>query len=294
MKIDFFVVAAARSGTTALYVWLKDHPQVCLSAKKEFDPFDANGNLMAGALAEQFSNCKNPSALRGVMPVMYNARAGSSALVKKHFPKAKIIMCLRNPIERAYSQYKHNVARGVIEGLTFGEAIKSNAVHLEYGMYADAVERYRRDFGKESVRIFLFDETINNGANVLTEVQKFLGIEQIPSDNTNYFFSVSREGRKAYHSLALLRLHQFLIKLSAGTKKVFEPWVGTLARSFGLHYILTGIAHLNHNARVDMGAEQTMEEIQPISSQDRTTLRAYYAADISRLSNLLEKDIAWS
>lgn len=291
--IDFFVVAAARGGTTWLYFCLKDHPQICLSKKKEFVPFDRDGHISEEAIQAQFENCNKPNALRGVMPVSISPRQDGSLLVKKHFPGSKIIMFLRNPIERAYSQYKHHVAKGRLEGLTFSEVIRGAADVTRYGFYAHAVETYRRDMGADNVLIVLHEDIMRDHAGTLATVQEFLGVEQRESEYTNYFISVSREGRKAYNSYFLVKLHGFLMQISAKIKRAGGPSADHVLKRLRLGRVLEYISRINHKGSVDQGIEEDMEK-STILPEDRAFLKDFYAEDIAKLSTLLGKDLNWS
>jgi len=292
-KLDFLVVAAARGGTTWLYFCLKDHSQVCLSSKKEFVPFEANGDVREIALDAQFADCDKPNALRGIMPVGISTRKDVSALVKKNFPNAKIIMCLRNPIERAYSQYKHYLAKGRLKGLTFSEVIRGAADVTSYGFYADVVESYRRDMGADKVLIILHDDMMRDHAGALIKVQEFLGIELRESEYVDKFISVSRGGRKSYHSEFLLNLYNDLKWLSAKAKRVGGPWVGRVFKRMKLGRLLEYLYHLNFNKGVDQGVEDNIEKV-TILPEDRTFLKKYYADDMAKLSILLGRDLDWS
>ena len=293
IKLDFFVVAAARGGTSWLHACLADHPQICLAAKKEFSPFDDAGRFLVEETAAQFTECHNPAALRGTMPVYYSARPETSTWIKREFPDSKIIMFLRNPIERAYSQYRHNVTRGVLADVSFSEAIREHKVPLEYGFYADAVEAYWKDFGRGGVFVVLHNEMMRDHAGTLAAVQRFLGIDVRESPYTETFISVSRMGRKNYNSELLFRVHRAVLALGRAGKRAGGAPVAWLVRHLHLAAIPLAMGRMNYNEQVDRGPEDSMEAI-TMASVDRAFLQDYYANDIAKLSRLLGRELAWS
>jgi hypothetical protein len=288
LRIDFLVVGAARSGTTWLYQCLSDHPQICLTKKKEFDPLTVDGKLAPG-LAEQF-DC-NEGALRGAMPVYYSARPETSTLVRRRFPEAKILFCLRNPIERAYSQYRHNIARGALVGATFGEAIRQNSFPLNYGLYADAVESYRRDFGG-NVLVLLAEDMRNDQRGSLHRVEQFLGIKKLDSKYLGTFVSAARIGRKSYRSEWLFKFRTRLLRAGATFKHIGGKPANWILKTLKVGALTNMMANLNYSKEIDMGAEKDTEEI-VMQSEDREFLQRYYAQDIKRLSLLLNRELNW-
>lgn len=290
--IDFLVVGTPRAATTWLYVCLQDHPQICLTEKKSYNPFDDTGNINEQDILEKFKHCNKPQALHGVMAYLLFREKESSLWVKKQFSQAKIIMILRNPIERAFSQYKHNAARGVLEQVSFSEAIRRPAITMEHGLYADAVASYWEQLGKQNVCILVHDDIIRDPAESLKRVQEFLGINPRISEHAHEFISVSRESRKSYHSVFLLHIHRSLRMMSVVLKKKF-PWFKKITASLRLGKVLNLIAFANYNKQVDMGAEKSMEKVH-IDPIDREYLREYYQTDINKLSKLLDRDLRWS
>ena len=293
-QLDFLVVASARGGTSWLYKCLFDHPQICLTQKKEYVPFDQNGVLSVDGLKSQFADCHKPGALLGGMPLAFSIQKNSSRFVKKYWPQAKIIMILRNPIERAYSHYKNDIFRGQsAENISFGEAIRSDAYFLKYGFYADVVSTYREDMGDKNVLILLHDDVMKDHAGTVATVQKFLGIRQLSSEYVDSFVSVSRRTGKVYRSESLLNMHRTLIVLSAKVKKVGGEGVGKIFKFLGFGKILSSMYSYNFREHIAMGKEKDKEDVL-IDSKDRDFLKSYYAEDIKGLSVLLRRDINWN
>jgi len=198
---NFFIVGASKSGTTTLYLYLKKTPGVYMSPIKEpvffapsaypFERFTAIKNKKE--YLSLFKNAKSQKAI-GEASSGYLTDPDSPKLIHDQIPNAKIIMMLRNPVERAFSYYLHNI-RNRSETKNFREAIeceiqnlKDNTVHRFYlggSMYYEAVKRYIEKFGRNQVKVLIFEEFITKELEYVKDVLNFLGIESEPPKSIN-------------------------------------------------------------------------------------------------------------
>lgn len=291
--IDFLVVGAPRSGTTWLYKCLKEHPDVCLTKTKSYNPFSKDGKVNYGEIEECFSHCQNRNKIRGIMAYWLNSVPESSKWVKKYFPGAMIIMILRNPIERAYSQYLDNISRGALETMSFRDAIRKPAIPMEYGLYANAVETYWRDMGKNKVLVMLHEEIVKNNYDALKEIQRFLGVREHKSKYIDKFVSVSFVGKRVYKSKSVLLLTKKILSINNKSKKLFGENLTKILRMFGGRKLLNLITKLNYDIVAGRKIEEYLED-KIILPEDRAYLQEYYAEDIAKLSKLLGRELSWS
>ena len=138
---NFIVLGAAKAGTTALYHYLGQHPEVCMSRTKETnflalkdDPLDFRGPgdrdyitrfsvTTLDGYRDQFRGCGAKPAIGEASPLyLYSPKA--PGLIGEVVPDAKLIVILRNPIDRAYSAFLHLVRDGRETVLDFGEALR--------------------------------------------------------------------------------------------------------------------------------------------------------------------------
>jgi hypothetical protein len=220
---NFFLVGAAKAGTTSLYNYLAQHPQIFMSPVKEpnFLADEVRKENFAPEKQEQLERWEKAfqEYLLGPMserfpsgPVsdwqdylsLFRSSAGRPAVgeaspcylwsktaprnIAARFPDAKIVMVLRNPVERAFAQHLHT--------LSFSDAAISFREHidaalrstdprigelypfLEFGLYGDQVERYRGLFPCERLRIFLYEEYQSDPLNLVRNVFEFLGVDE--------------------------------------------------------------------------------------------------------------------
>lgn len=191
---DFFIVGAQRSGTTWLYEALRAHPQVYMSAHKETHYFSQDRvrldadlvvrsesdylALFAGASTAQLCGEASPSYL-------WHPEAAERIFLRQ--PRAKIIALLRNPIDRAFSQYRMDLADGLAP-LTFYDAVQrayqrspkvygTGELYVELGLYAEQVTRYVERFSRERVLFIRFADLAADARGVLERVAAFLEID---------------------------------------------------------------------------------------------------------------------
>lgn len=228
---NFIVVGANKGGTTSIYHYLKQHPQVYLSPIKE--PHYFSTDIDVNQFKKEFAHNKLQDIekyVNGEMEQEYHAafvrdfnqyqklfrKAGgfkaigelsTSYLYSKNaaqeihavVPDCKIIICLRNPIERAYSHYRMNLWTGNSNQFDFYKALVEDYQHIpkvwgnahlytEIGMYYEQVKRYIDTFGRDHVLIIFSEDLKKRTAEIIREVYAFIGVDDqfIPDTSTQY------------------------------------------------------------------------------------------------------------
>jgi hypothetical protein len=218
---NFFIVGAPKAGTTSLYHHLRGHPDVYMSPMKETSYFadeirfeklvpelQAVGRRSSRELRSYLDSPTLDDRFGGIITEwsdylrLFEQVANEAAIgeatpgylwsptavrkIAKTFPNAKIIMILRNPIERAFSQFLQMSNTGSY-ALSFDEHIEAclrnrrtdqlSMVYpfLEYGLYGEQVQRYRDAFPPSQIGIWLYEETLVPG--FLRAVYEFLGVD---------------------------------------------------------------------------------------------------------------------
>lgn len=192
---NFFIIGAAKAGTTSLYEYLRQHPDIYLSYAKE-PQFFSNDDLYAKGQEFYLNTFFDRSAgysIRGEATPHYLYYEKVARRIKAGLPEGdqKFLVILRNPIERAYSLYWNMVYEGH-ETLTFPEAIRCESmregkaelerdgrVRFQYadsGMYAKQLRRYFKYFDRSNFHIIFQEDLKRDAQEVLDSVCKFLGI----------------------------------------------------------------------------------------------------------------------
>lgn len=204
MLPNFIIAGASRSGTTSLYNYLYKHPDIYLSRLKEplfFEyvnkvpsyegpyarkPDDYGIILTIEDYEDLFAGVTNESAIgEGSTGYLYSDEAVSN--IKMMIPHCKIILILRDPLERTFSHYRQLVMLGY-EELSFDDALAMQKErkgknwsdvyqYVDNSFYYDRVKRYLDTFGKKQVRIYLFDDLINDPLTVVKDIFLFIGVD---------------------------------------------------------------------------------------------------------------------
>lgn len=203
---NFIIVGAPKCGTTSLYHYLNQHPQIFMSPNKEpgFFAYEGKkpihsgpGDRYAWTAKKSIVNLKSYQALfedsgssiaRGEATTMYLYLKEAPVRIHKYLPNAKIIMVLRDPIERAFSHYLQ-VRRDNREWIRdFSEALKLEDKRIEknfapawhyrhVSLYSTQVQRYLKYFSNEQIRIYLYDDFIETPQKVIQDIFDFLGVD---------------------------------------------------------------------------------------------------------------------
>ena len=190
---NFMVVGAAKSGTTSLCNYLAQHPQVFVTNPKEPHFFVKEKPIGKTVRTweeylELYDGAEKFQA-RGEGSVGYlYCWEEASARIKEFLPSCKIIIILRNPIERAYSMYWHNVRDGR-ENLSFEEALQAEEMRVRHcwemsyhytrlGFTAKAVEHYFGVFGRDNVHVVVYESFLKNMKQEMMQTFKFLGVDE--------------------------------------------------------------------------------------------------------------------
>ena len=231
VKIDFFVIGAARCGTTSLYHYLKQHPQVFLPNIKELNHFSQVESLDKEdyelpkdetlhhtkivkdfeAYSGLFQNAEK-NQLKGDISPSYLWKKETARRIYDHNPEAKIIVSLRNPIHRAFSHYLMNVAVGYESLEGFEAALKADKndiwgggnLYLEWSSYFEGLKEFIDYFGRDNVLILLFEDWIKDKPAMLKKLFSFLEINTEVSIDLEEQFN-QKKGYKHLKTLNFFR-----------------------------------------------------------------------------------------
>jgi hypothetical protein len=205
---NFLVIGAARSGTTSLYQYLKQHPQIYMCPIKETnffahesgeaEPSDVGSGVERGPqipakitsiedYAALFQAVSNEKAIGEVSPG-YLPSPIAPRRIRQHIPDAKLIAILRDPVERAYSAYLWRVTNGrapreefaSIPRLLRGERdwwSKRRHKFVRVGFYYIHLKRYLEHFARGQIRCFLYEDLKADALGMLQDIFGFLKVD---------------------------------------------------------------------------------------------------------------------
>lgn len=183
----FFVIGAARSGTTSLHYYLSLHPEIQMSAMKEPHFFAGPpGDLPFGAPhvsdLEEYRRLFDPScAVRGEASPSYSAyprRTGVPERIRRLVPEAKLVYLVRDPIARVVSHYLHGVAmEGEKRPLSEAVAdLSPRNLYLCASLYGTQFEQYLTSFPRDCLLVIEHDDLLHDRTATLRNIFTFLGV----------------------------------------------------------------------------------------------------------------------
>ncbi|HEX3912613.1 MAG TPA: sulfotransferase [Steroidobacteraceae bacterium] len=309
---NFFIVGAPKSGTTALYHYLGQHAQIYMSPLKEPNFFaselqlnsfceadrprirremqalqvylksDLREKRFGGLITnwhdylELFRNVSGEIAIGEATPC-YLWSMTAPRNIAERIPHAKIIISLRNPADRAFSQYLHMLTIGSVRK-PFSDLVTAalrNEHHffgptwpfLEFGRYYQQVKRYMDEFPRAQIHVSLYEDLESAPAKLLRDLFSFLGADQ----DTEIDFSVRHlEPRVPKFTSAV----HFLKKL-------------------GIWSSLSALAPATLRARLGPHLFQSRDSL-AIEPAERNRLVEHYRDDVMKLQSLIDRDLsAW-
>jgi len=218
-KVDFVICGTQKGGTTALHAYLEEHPDICMADKKEIHFFDneehfSNGKPDYSKYHVWFSPKKSHNLLGEATPI-YMYWNESPRRIWEYNPNMKLIVVLRNPIERAHSHWNMERSKNA-EHLSFLEAIKTEQErcrvalpqqhrvysYIDRGFYMEQLRRVWSYFTKNRVLVMKIEDLKGAPEQTLNRVSEFLEVRRftnVVSKNVHsrpYVTSMSEKERE--------------------------------------------------------------------------------------------------
>jgi len=287
---DFYIVGAPKCGTTALYDYLRQHPQVFMPFHKEPLFFGADlhrryGRLTFEEYAALFRDAR-PEQRVGEASAWYLYSCLAASEIKAATPHARIIIMLRNPIDVMYAQHSQLLFNQQEEITDFADALAAeedrfagrrlppgplrpeNLYYRRMAHFCEQVDRYVSTFGRESVHIILYDDLGADASSVYRHTLEFLGVDP----NFAPSFSPSNENRRVRN--------RWLQRL------VYDPPLlgGLIPRLRRYRW-----AHALRSRVLRANSEKSARR--PMDPALRTSLELEFEPEIARLSATIGRDL---
>jgi hypothetical protein len=174
---DFIGIGAQRAGTSWLYNCLKEHPEIFMP-RKEVHYFDKLHKTHDIDWYLNIFKCPDDKQISGEITPDYMYHQDTIKEIHSNFPDTKLIIILRNPIERSHSAFSLFKSHGRFKNMTFEEALKAEPFLLEQSLYYKQLENVYRYFKREQVLIKLYEDISNKPLEFYQSVCEFLQIDR--------------------------------------------------------------------------------------------------------------------
>lgn len=286
---NFIVMGAQKSGTTALYYALKQHPEIFLSDNKEPEYFLAyhqesplNAHPLKARITEwqqylklfAFSDGKRAVGEASVMYLSGYFPEKTAIRIRQRLPHVRLIAILRHPAERAYSAYTYFRSRGVEQLPTFEAALAAedqrisgdtlpDLCYRRNGLYGYNLSQFYQHISPDQILVCLYEDWLGNPQLVLQKIFRFLGLDE----------SIAVFPKK--HAVTSYRRSGVLSRWSTHLR-MLDEYIGSSMRARLQHRI----TQLNRVAPP------------PLDPATRDTLVEFYREDILTLQRLIKRDLS--
>ncbi|TCJ15462.1 sulfotransferase [Rubrobacter taiwanensis] len=298
---NFLVIGAAKCGTTSLYHYLNQHPEIYMSPRKHtrFFAFEVEepgfrgpgprkpavpyAITDTGAYHALFGGATNETAV-GEASHSYLYQARAARRIKEYAPDMKLIAILRNPADRAYSHYRQMIRDGREPIPDFSRALEAEGErirenwwpdfhYVQIGLYHAQLKRYFDLFERDQIRVYLYEELNSDPSGVLQDTFRFLGVDDtfVPEATVRYNASGVPKSRSLHLLLQELRRLRPVVE-----RHLSRTWYQQLLR-------LGSALHNRNLTRPGLAPEMR-----------RRVIDVYFREDILNLQELLRRDLsAW-
>lgn len=212
---DFLVIGGARCGTTSLFMYLADHPSFRSPEVKEIGFFDREWARGLGWYRSHFPLATRPRGITGEATPEYLFHPRASERAASVVPGAKLVVLLRDPVDRAYSHYQLKVASG-FETLSFEEALEAeeeriaegvaamhagerptddaaNFSYLARGRYAEQLARWLEHYPRERLLVLSSEAFRRDRPGGFRRITDYLGLPPCTHEEFRSYHGVPRK-----------------------------------------------------------------------------------------------------
>jgi hypothetical protein len=179
---NFLIIGAMKAGTTSLYHYLKQHPQVFMSEPKELHFFVEELNWHQGWrwYQDHFAGAAGAVAIgeASASYAKYPIHADVPERISHFLPEVRLIYVVRQPIERIRSEYVHQVLMGR-ERDPIDRAVINNPQYVNHSRYSFQIEQYLRHFTSDQLLVITSEQLRSQRKETVQLVSAFIGVEEI-------------------------------------------------------------------------------------------------------------------
>lgn len=296
---NFVIVGAGKSGTTALYEYLAEHPDVFMSPVKETNFFALEGTEMVEPKDDPnqefhypwsvtnwddyqrlFDGVTNEKAIGEVSP-MYLYSPDAAKQLKQRLPNVKIIAILRDPVDRLYSRYMHLARENREPSRRFEDALEQGNIWwkrndlVQEGFYHTHLLKYYEQFPETQIKVFLYEDLKKDPLRVIQSIYDFIGVDGWYEPDFSVEYNVSGK----IQNKAVDRLIGQNSKIKSLIAKVSPTLLNTITRNMALKKWVNKLRKKNLH-KAPLSTSTRMEMINKI-----------YRNEVQQLQQLINRDL---
>jgi hypothetical protein len=281
MKPSFIGLGAQKCATAWLYNMLKDHPDIEMvtseNGKKDLSFFNHFYDRGFEWYEKHFVNCNTNTFGEFSTSYLYNTDVPER--IYHYSAEVKLIVSLRNPVERAFSNHKHEINLGHISGknLIFENALQNNPMYLYQSLYYTHLSRWMQYFDKAQIFIILVNDLKEKPEKTIHDLYSFLGVD--PEHKPSMLYQRIHETRVPQNMV----LESSIKKASAFLKKIGGATLINYLKSKSVNRVI-----------YKMNTQNEDRAFPPMEEKTKLSLLEYFAEENLKLSKLIDRDLsAW-
>ncbi|NEQ86410.1 MAG: sulfotransferase domain-containing protein, partial [Moorea sp. SIO2I5] len=198
----------------------------------------------------------------------------------RYLPDVKLIAILRNPIDRAYSDYLMHVREatdvaGKVQPLSEQLKFRSKgSFTLKKGLYSSQLSHFFETFNRDKIKVYLYDDLCKNPVALIQDMYRFIGVDETFIPDISKKAQVAQVPKVKLVNDLLRKQNPFRTMVASGLKFILPPEVRQTVRS----------ALINMNS--------TDKRQAALSKQERQQLLEFYRDDILKLQDLIQRDLS--
>ena len=274
-KVDIIGIGAQKSATTWLYTCLSAHPQIRCSSKEEMNYFDDSLSYSKG-IEWYHKHFEFGLWKTAEYSPTYFYDQDVPERIYKYNPHAKLILSLRNPIDRAFSHYRHCLFSGYIpRGSGFWDTLENNPAMTEQGRYATNLKRFLGYFDIRQIQIILYDDIKTAPQMVVEQLFKFLEIDDSIKP------AVTHKRVEVHQFVTSPLLHNLVSSAYISMKKVFGNTFAKILKGSNAAALYKKKCIVEFSKTIPL-----------LSDNDRKRLLEIFMKDMQELSDIIGRDLS--
>ena len=280
---NFLLIGAQRCATSWMYFCLKEHPDIFLPFIKEIHFFSSYYEKGLKWYKRYFNAWSGQKAIGEISPgYLYIEKV--PGCIYKHLKDVRLVVCFRNPIERAYSQYNKHLRTGLSLG-SFEEAMEKDPQYVQRGLYFKQINRYLKLFPRDRILVLIYEDIQKDPLSFIKNIYNFLEVDAdfVPSCCADIIPSENLKSAYTYihRTSSFLKERMYLSVLINLIKKTH------LQKMFDRFFNSKVAFSMRPSIKSDKVA------VNPINEETRKRMNKIFLNENKKLSNLIERDLSF-
>jgi len=289
-EISFIGVGAVKSGSSWMASLLQQHPEVCMSSRKEIAffnacNFDGTKNVSSSYGQEYYLKFwPKTEKVKGEVSPQYLFDVESPRRIKEAFPNVHILIMLRDPKQVVYSHYLYEQSfnRSIDSSLPFLEALRKYPYLLKSACFSEQLERYFSIFDKDKIHIYFLDEVLKTQHEFSKQLYTDINLRDV---NFKPDYASVNESKQVNFNI----INSLIRMPSLAKQKIERSFLSVMLEKVKRSKLFIRIVKWRNNM-LDKNVKRLNKP--KMTLEEKSYLDAYFRNEIKNLERLLDVDLS--